>query len=135
MPDQAFQASSTAQGREYEAVCTAELAAMGLTPLGPTKIPGIGIEVDQRFLAKGGVMVWIECKGSRNGSRPGLLRTDSMKKAIANGALSQAVRAEAVPPIEFWVISSHLPSSGASFAMMRTARDLRLVDRFLSIPW
>ena len=41
-----------------------------------------------RILASpGGQVVWFEYKGSVQGTRPGLLRTDTLKKAIANGAL------------------------------------------------
>ena len=60
---------------------------------------------------------WFEYKGSVQGARPGLLRTDTVKKAIANGALL-AAETDRHPYV---VLTSHLPDTGAGAAMLQTA--------------
>jgi hypothetical protein len=63
--------------------------------------------------------IWVECKGSWEGERPGLIRTDTTKKAIANAVLLSTIP-NACP---FWLIASHLPkpdSAGAVW-LKRTA--------------
>lgn len=64
--------------------------------------------------------IWFEYKGSVQGRRPGLMRTDTLKKGIANGALLAAVADH--PP--YVVLTSHLPDAGAGLAMLRTALEL-----------
>jgi hypothetical protein len=48
------------------------------------------------------------------------MRTDTLKKAIANGALLAAM--EDHPP--YVVLTSHLPEAGAGLAMLRSALEL-----------
>jgi hypothetical protein len=113
----AFQSSSSAQGRAFAQQCDALLAGYGFTLEGATKIAGIGVEVDQVATSPAGRLVWLEYKGSIQGSRPGLMRTDTLKKAVANGALLAAVPDH--PP--YMVLTSHLPSAGAGHEMLQTA--------------
>jgi hypothetical protein len=79
-----------------------------------------GVEIDRVATSPGGTTVWFEYKGSIQGSRPGLLRTDTLKKAIANGAL---LRAHADPK-PYVVLTSHLPTTGAGAAMLAAAKEL-----------
>ena len=65
--------------------------------------------------------MWFEYKGSIQGHRPGLRRTDTMKKAIANGALLRAL----ADPAPYVVITSHLPEAGSGAAMLTAAKELR----------
>ncbi len=51
----------------------------------------VGVEIDQEAVSPTGTVVWFEYKGSVQGNRPGLRRTDTLKKAIANGALLRAL--------------------------------------------
>src|SRR5947208_2742192 len=76
-------------------------------------VTAVGIEIDREAVSPSGRIVWFEYKGSVQGSRPGLLRTDTLKKAIANGALLKAMADR--PP--FVVLTSHLPEAGAGLAM------------------
>jgi hypothetical protein len=84
-------------------------------------VPEVGVEIDRVAVAPSGNTVWFEYKGSVQGARPGLMRTDTLKKAIANGALLE--RLVDHPP--YVVLTSHLPTSGAGLAMLQSAIELR----------
>ncbi|HZJ27999.1 MAG TPA: hypothetical protein VFF40_13470 [Acidimicrobiia bacterium] len=115
-----FQSSSVAQGRQFAQQCDSLLGGYGYTLEGSRKVPGIGVEVDQIARSPGGTKVWFEYKGSIQGTRPGLLRTDTLKKAVANGALIAGL--EDHPP--YIVLTSHLPTGGAGQEMLETANRL-----------
>ena len=89
----------------------------------------VGIEIDREAVSPTGRIIWFEYKGSVQGSRPGLLRTDTLKKAIANGALLKAM--EDRPP--FVVLTSHLPEAGAGLAMLETAVALGYLDDVICV--
>jgi hypothetical protein len=96
------------------------LASSGFR-LGPSvKVPDLGVEVDRAATSSSGRLIWFEYKGSLQGRRPGLLRTDTLKKAIANGALLCAL--DEHPP--FVVLTSHLPARGAGLEMLTAALGL-----------
>jgi hypothetical protein len=78
------------------------------------------VEIDCAAVSARGQEIWFEYKGSVQGSRPGLMRTDTLKKAIANGAL--LARRSQHPP--YVVLTSHLPTAGAGLAMLHTALEL-----------
>ncbi|MEZ5137578.1 MAG: hypothetical protein R2711_01995 [Acidimicrobiales bacterium] len=79
------------------------------------------MEIDQEAVSPTGATVWFEYKGSIQGNRPGLIRTDTLKKAIANGALLRSL----ADPAPYVVITSHLPEAGSGAAMLQAALDLR----------
>jgi hypothetical protein len=83
-------------------------------------MPAFGVEIDQVATSPSGAEVWFEYKGSVQGARPGLLRTDTLKKAIANGALLVG-HPDRCPYI---VLTSHLPETGAGAAMLAVALDI-----------
>lgn len=113
----AFQASAGIQGRQFAEQCDTLLAHLGFELHGRMVLDDVGVEVDQVAVGANGDTVWFEYKGSVQGNRPGLRRTDTMKKAIANGALL-AGRHERFPYV---VITSHLPERGSGAAMLKTA--------------
>src|SRR5579884_1543287 len=115
-----FQAAAGVQGRQFDEQCDQLLVHYGFELSGRLLLPQVGIEIDQVAVSRRGQQVWFEYKGSVQGSRPGLLRTDTLKKAIANGALLGSVRGH--PP--YVVITSHIPESGSGAAMLRTALEL-----------
>jgi len=80
----------------------------------------VGVEIDRVARSPRGNLIWFEYKGSVQGTRPGLLRTDTLKKAIANGALL-AAEPDRHPYV---VLTSHLPDSGSGAAMLRAALQL-----------
>lgn len=119
-----FQGSSSRQGRQFAEQCDELLRNYGFLLHGPLTLPEVGVEIDRVATAPSGSRIWFEYKGSVQGNRPGLLRTDTLKKAIANGALIQAVD----PRSPYVVLTSHVPTTGAGAAMMRTAIAARYLD-------
>jgi len=93
------------------------LESEGFTLEGRLQLREIGVEIDRVALTRNSRPVWFEYKGSFRGSTPGLLRTDTTKKAIANGALLTAMPDH--PP--YIVLTSHLPERGSARAMLDVA--------------
>ena len=124
-----FQASAGIQGRQFAEQCNQLLAHYGYLLHGRALVPNVGIEIDCVATSPGGILVWFEYKGSVQGARPGLLRTDTLKKAIANGALL------AGEPLRypFIVLTSHIPIVGAGVAMLQTALRLKYLDDVICI--
>ncbi len=116
-----FQASAGIQGRQFAEQCDTLLAHLGYELRGRRVLPEVGVEIDQEAVSPTGTVVWFEYKGSIQGHRPGLRRTDTMKKAIANGALLRGL----ADPAPYVVITSHLPEAGSGAAMLATAVELR----------
>lgn len=112
-----FQASAGVQGRQFADQCDQLLRHTGFRLAGPMKIPAIGVEIDQVAVGPSGATIWFEYKGSIQGVRPGLRRTDTLKKAIANGALLAADQRDT----PYIILTSHLPTEGAGLAMLNTA--------------
>jgi hypothetical protein len=112
-----FQSSAGVQGRQFAEQCDQLLRHYGYELGGRTMLPDVGVEIDRLARSPNGQMVWFEYKGSVQGTRPGLLRTDTLKKAIANGALLAAQ----VDRRPYVVLTSHLPQTGAGAAMLHAA--------------
>ena len=115
-----FQAAAGIQGRQFAEQCDTLLTHLGFVLQGRRVLTEVGVEIDQEAVSPTGAAVWFEYKGSIQGHRPGLRRTDTLKKAIANGALLRAVP-DAAPYV---VITSHLPEAGSGAAMLRNALEL-----------
>jgi hypothetical protein len=121
-----FQSESKKSGGDFEDRVFEELTNLGLTDIQKNVfIPGAGVEID--FLAVGR---YIEAKGGYEGNkkRPGAKRTDSVKKAIANGALLKAVNPEAHYTVYF---SSKPREGGSSDQMINTALRSNLIDEVI----
>lgn len=112
-----FQAAAGIQGRQFAEQCDTLLGHLGFELHGRRVLTDVGVEIDQEAVSPGGTTVWFEYKGSVQGNRPGLRRTDTLKKAIANGALLRAVDR----PAPYVVITSHLPEAGSGAAMLDAA--------------
>jgi hypothetical protein len=115
-----FQSAASRQGRQFAEQCDGLLEHSGFRLGECIRIPELGVEIDREAVGPSGRQIWFEYKGSLQGSRPGLLRTDTLKKAIANGALLRARQDH--PP--FIVLTSHLPTRGAGYGMLTTALEL-----------
>lgn len=124
-----FQSAASLQGRQFADQCDVLLRMSGFELGGQVNLTHIGIEIDREAVSASGRPIWFEYKGSVQGSRPGLMRTDTLKKAIANGALLRAL--EDRPP--FIVLTSHLPEAGAGLAMMERALELGYLDDVICI--
>lgn len=112
-----FQAYGNQQGRQFAQQCDAFLANRGFALRDKLLIREIGVEIDRVALAPSGRPVWFEYKGSIQGARPGLIRTDTLKKAVANGALLRHLAEH--PP--YVVLTSHRPARGSALAMLDVA--------------
>ena len=124
-----FQASSGIQGRQFAEQCDQLLKHYGYTLEGKCLLTDVGIEIDCAATSPNGTAIWFEYKGSVQGTRPGLLRTDTLKKAIANGALLAAA-AESRP---FVVLTSHQPTTGSGAAMLTAALRLGYLRDVITI--
>jgi hypothetical protein len=120
LPPKPFQAAASWQGRQFAEQCDLVLQEHGFTLSTPLVFADLGVEVDRVATSRKGTTVWFEYKGSIRGQRPGLRRTDTLKKAIANGALLRA-RQTSTPYV---VLTSHLPEAGSGLAMLETAKRL-----------
>lgn len=112
-----FQASAGIQGRQFADQCDQLLRHYGYRLGGPQVLKDVGVEIDRVAESPNGGVVWFEYKGSVQGARPGLLRTDTLKKAIANGALLAAEPTR----YPYVVLTSHLPDAGSGAAMLGVA--------------
>ena len=114
-----FQASSSAQGRAFEDAVQTIVRTGGHTIVntGFTDEPS-GEQVDLHVRTRSGVDVWIECKGSWNtrSNVPGLRRTDTAKKAVANAWHLQHAHGKDRPP--YVLVTSHLPNEGSYSARL-----------------
>src|SRR6478752_937437 len=116
-----FQASAGIQGRQFAEQCDTLLSHFGFELKGRRVLTEVGVEIDQEAVSPSGTTVWFEYKGSIQGKRPGLIRTDTLKKAIANGALLRSL----TDPAPYVVVTSHLPDAGSGAAMLEAALRLR----------
>lgn len=124
-----FQASAGIQGRQFAEQCDQLLRHYGFVLHDRELVKDVGVEIDRVAESPLGRIIWFEYKGSVQGVRPGLLRTDTLKKAIANGALL-AARADRHPYV---VLTSHVPDSGSGAAMLRAALKLRYLTDVICI--
>lgn len=124
-----FQSLAGRQGRQFSDQCAIVLESEGFTLEGRLVLREVGVEIDEVARSRRGHVVWFEYKGSFRGRTPGMLRTDTVKKAIANGALLAAVADH--PP--YVVLTSHLPDRGAARAMLDTALRLGVFEDVVCI--
>jgi hypothetical protein len=124
-----FQSAAGAQGRQFAEQCVLLLTGLGFD-VGPRLVlPTVGVEIDAEARAPSGRPIWFEFKGSVQGRRPGLIRTDTLKKAVANGALLAGIDSHP----QFVVLTSHLPPSGSGLSMLTTALRLGYFDDVVCI--
>ena len=81
-------------------------------------VKDIGVELDCITNNRAGLAMPWEFKGSWQGERPGLKRTDTLKKAIGNGYLfTQSELYQMMTPL--FVMTSHFPEDGNGLKMLR----------------
>lgn len=111
-PTDAFQARGVRQGRQFDVQCRVVLQDLGFA-VGdkPFVVADLGVEFDAEIKSRAGKVYWCEFKGSWHGSRPGLRRTDTVKKALADAFLAH-LAARGYPPVIF--LTTHVPQPGSS---------------------
>jgi len=112
-----FQSLAGRQGRQFSDQCDVVLESEGFALEGKRRLVDLGVEIDRVARTRAGRVIWFEYKGSFRGSTPGMRRTDTTKKAIANGALLVAIPDH--PP--YVVLTSHVPDRGSARAMLDAA--------------
>ena len=103
--------------------------ALGFDLHGRQKFAHIGCEVDDVAEAPNGELVYFEYKGSFKGQRPGMRRTDTVKKALLTGFLLRSIGDER----PYYVLTSHLPTGGAAQRMIDTAMSVKAVSGVLEL--
>ena len=92
--------------KDYAKWCLAEA---GFTQIVDDAAVTTGVQPTLRCRAADGTVWWIEVAGGRTGSRPGLLRLETLWKAIAKGAVVASVE----PTSRYAVLAWGLPSSAS----------------------
>lgn len=116
-----FQSAAVEQGSAFRDECLRALRLAGFE-IAETEIhlADVGITLDAITTNKRDISMPWEFKGSLQGTRPGLLRTDTTRKMIGEAALlSVATSWGLLPPL--FVMTSHKPINGDSLAMVETA--------------
>lgn len=113
---EAFQARGVRQGKAFDEQCRLVLQGLGFE-VGdrPFTVAELGVEFDAEVRSRSGRIYWCEFKGSWHGPRPGLRRTDTVKKALADAFIAHAAEGE-YPPTIF--LTTHIPTPGSSGARM-----------------
>lgn len=124
-----FQADGVRQGTAFEQQAKAYLGALGFELHGRQKFTDIGCEVDDVAEAPNGELVYFEYKGSFKGQRPGMRRTDTVKKALLTGFLLRSIGDDT----PYYVLASHLPEGGAAQRMIDTAVSAKAVSGVLGL--
>lgn len=106
------QAAAGRQGAAFEITVATWLQIKGWTIIATKwRHPELDVEVDiVATHPETGQEWWIECKGSWEGTRPGLKRTDTLKKALFNGAML-ALDPNRRP---YMIVASHPPGDGTA---------------------
>lgn len=108
----AFQARGVRQGRQFDEQCRLVLGDLGFEVCArPFTVGELGVEFDAEIKSPGGRRYWCEFKGSWHGRRPGLRRTDTVKKALSDALLAYLADAD-YPPVIF--LTTHMPLPGSS---------------------
>jgi hypothetical protein len=110
------------QGDRFHAECIDALTMAGFEIAEQHfVVKDVGIELDCITNNRHGLAMAWEFKGSWQGERPGLRRTDTLKKAISNGYLfTQSDMYQMMPPLI--VMTSHLPEKGDGLAMLHAVK-------------
>lgn len=123
-PIDAFQARGVRQGKQFDEQCRLVLSDLGFEVCErPFTVVDLGVEFDAEIKTPGGRRYWCEFKGSWHGHRPGLRRTDTVKKALSDALLAHLAETD-YPPVVF--LTTHMPSPGSSGdKMIQVALDAR----------
>jgi len=133
-----FQAESKKSGDHFEEIVMSQLMEEDYTSLQKNVfISEAGVEVDFVLTycqPEDNIndVIYIEAKGGNDGDkkRPGAKRTDSVKKAIANGALIKAVKPNAHYRVYF--SSRPIPNSSSDI-MIRVALKNKIINEVIYI--
>lgn len=113
-----FQRRAVEHGYLFEDIGRNALRKLNFNLHGPVVIDELGIEIDEHISNQNGISFFCEFKGSWEGKRPGMKRTDTAKKGLLSGYM--LIHEGGYPP--FIIITNNLPEAGsASDKMVRAA--------------
>lgn len=113
-----FQGDASKQGKQFADICLDALRYAGWEVVtAEYAMPDVGLAVDAQATNQHGIDFFFEFKGSLQGDRPGSKRTDTLKKAIANGYLF-TLSGEYQCCAPMILLTSHIPDGGSGLAML-----------------
>lgn len=123
-----FQGFASEQGEEFRRQCLNAFRYAGFEIVGAEfRVPDVGLSLDVHIRNARGIDFLVECKGSMRGDRPGCMRTDTVKKAIANGyLLSLSECAAYFPPM--LLMTSHVAETGDALTMLERVPTTVVLD-------
>lgn len=119
-----FQRLAVAQGKAGEDIAEIQLVDADLEIVGQ-HIQIDGVEADFQVRTRDQVDVYVTVKWSVRGGRPGALRTDTLKKAIAE---AWAMKHETNGYVPVVLMTSHIPTRGYGKKLLQAAIDGELFD-------
>lgn len=128
----AFQSSSSQQGGIYERRVVEQLRLNGFRVEAEHRLfASVGVNVDIVAATPTGVVFVGECKATliEGKQRPGLRRTDSVKKAIAD-AWAMSLH---VPRYPYVLFTNVEPDAGSGLTMLDLARERGLVAAVVNV--
>jgi len=117
-----YQALASFQGDKFhkEAIDALTMAGFEIADQHYT-VPDVGVELDCITNNRHGLAMPWEFKGSWQGDRPGLRRTDTLKKAVG-GAYMFAQSEMALGMTPLLVMTTHFPQTGMGVLMLRCVK-------------
>ena len=112
-----YQAIATKQGYLVEDIADIRFGDAGFE-IADKRVQLESVEIDRIYTNKHGISFFTTIKGSFRGDRPGCIRTDTLKKAIAEALF---IKLEGWGPV--LLATSHVPQKG------RGAKMLEIIDR------
>jgi hypothetical protein len=124
-----FQRRAVRHGAAFEDSVARVASAIGYMVAGRRVRFGVIGEVDLWLRSPAGLEFFVECKGSYEGPRPGLMRTDTVKKAFADCDRLAVLADRGL----LLLVTSHLPQGGeAAHILDRLCRMLPITVLQLS---
>ena len=117
-PDEDFQARAVREGRAARDVAEALLHQCGFEGIQRKVRLPVGVEVNFRAYDRDGGEWFFDVSGGFTSTRPGLMRTDTLWKAVGKAAVLH----EAYPKIPLVLLTTDMPKGGAGEAALRVVR-------------
>jgi site-specific DNA-methyltransferase (adenine-specific) len=114
-PDEDFQARAVREGRAARDVAEALLHQCGFEGIQRKVRLPVGVEVNFRAYDRDGGEWFFDVSGGFTSTRPGLMRTDTLWKAVGKAAVLH----EAYPKIPLVLLTTDSPKGGAGEAALR----------------
>jgi hypothetical protein len=116
-PDEDFPARAVREGRAARDVAEALLRQCGFEDQSKVSLP-VGVEVNFRAHDRDRREWFFDVSGGFTSTRPGLMRTDTLWKALGKAAVLH----EAYPEIPLVLLTMDMPRGGAGEAALRVVR-------------